>query len=91
MPVKKGTKFSEETRRRMSEAHKAFYEENEVSEEHRQKMSNSMKAFWENIDTLKQSNSALKDLKIEDAVTDLAGLPLHDGAIKYYKEVGVLK
>ena len=49
------------------------------------------KAFWENIDTLKQSNSALKDLKIEDAVTDLAGLPLHDGAIKYHKEVGVLK
>ena len=32
-----------------------------------------------NIDTLKQSNSALKDLKMEDAVTDLAGLPLHDG------------
>ncbi|AOY77907.1 TAXI family TRAP transporter solute-binding subunit [Clostridium formicaceticum] len=49
------------------------------------------KSFWENIDTLKQSNNALKDLTIEDAVTDLAGLPLHDGAIKYYKEVGVLK
>ncbi|SDL13419.1 TAXI family TRAP transporter solute-binding subunit [Natronincola ferrireducens] len=49
------------------------------------------KSFWENIDTLKQSNNALKDLKIEDAVTDLAGLPLHDGAIKYYKEVGILK
>ena len=30
------------------------------------------------------------NLKIEDAVTDLAGLPLHEGAIKYYKEVGVL-
>jgi len=43
----------------------------------------------ENIDTLKQSNSALKDMKIEDAVTDLAGLPLHDGAIKYYKEMGL--
>ncbi|MEW9125070.1 MAG: TAXI family TRAP transporter solute-binding subunit [Thermotaleaceae bacterium] len=49
------------------------------------------KSFWENIDTLKQSNSALKNITIEDAVTDLAGLPLHDGAIKYYKEVGVLK
>lgn len=49
------------------------------------------KSFWENIETLKQSNNALKSLKIEDAVTDLAGLPLHDGAIKYYKEVGVLE
>lgn len=49
------------------------------------------KTFWENIETLKQSNNALKDLKIEDAVTDLAGLPLHEGAIKYYKEVGALK
>ena len=48
------------------------------------------KTFWENIDTLKQSNNSLKNLKIEDAVTDLAGLPLHEGAIKYYKEVGVL-
>ncbi len=49
------------------------------------------KSFWENIDTLKQSNNALKNVKIEDAVTDLAGLPLHEGAIKYYKEVGVLE
>jgi len=57
MPVKKGTKFSEETRRRMSEAHKAFYEENEVSEEHRQKMSNSMKAFWENIKKLQEKEN----------------------------------
>ena len=48
------------------------------------------KTFWENIDTLKETNNALKDMKIEDAVKDLAGLPLHDGAIKYYREVGVL-
>ncbi|SES63318.1 hypothetical protein SAMN05660297_00008 [Natronincola peptidivorans] len=48
------------------------------------------KSFWENIDTLKQSNSALRNMKIEDAVTDLAGLPLHDGAIRYYEEVGIL-
>ncbi len=47
------------------------------------------KSFWENIDALKQSNSALKGIEIEDAVTDLAGLPLHDGAIKYYKEMGL--
>lgn len=49
------------------------------------------KAFWENIETLQSTNNALKGMKIEDAVEDLAGLPLHDGAIKYYKEVGVIK
>lgn len=30
-------------------------------------------------------------MKVEDAVEDLAGLPLHDGAIKYYKEIGILE
>lgn len=49
------------------------------------------KTFWENIDTLKETNNALKDMKVEDAVEDLAGLPLHDGAIKYYKEIGILE
>lgn len=49
------------------------------------------KAFWENIETLKSTNNALKTMTIEDAIEDLAGLPLHDGAIKYYKEIGVLK
>lgn len=49
------------------------------------------KTFWENIETLQASNTALKDIKIEDATEDLAGLPLHDGAIKYYKEVGIIK
>lgn len=49
------------------------------------------KTFWENIEQLKQSNPALKDVSIEKAVTDIADVPLHKGAIKYYKEVGVLK
>lgn len=49
------------------------------------------KSFWENIDSLKSSNSALQTMAIEDATEDLAGLPLHDGAIRYYKEVGVLE
>jgi len=49
------------------------------------------KAFWENIETLKTSNNALKNIKVEEAISDLAGLPLHDGAIKYYKEIGVVK
>ena len=33
----------------------------------------------------------MKDISLEGAVTDLAGIPLHPGAAKYYKEVGVLK
>lgn len=49
------------------------------------------KAFWENLEELQASNASLKGISIDQAVTDLADIPLHDGAIKYYKEVGVLK
>ena len=35
--------------------------------------------------------SALKGLKAEDAVKDISNMPLHPGAAKYYKEIGVLK
>ncbi|MDO4710499.1 MAG: TAXI family TRAP transporter solute-binding subunit [Peptostreptococcaceae bacterium] len=49
------------------------------------------KAFWENLETLKASNASLQGISIEQAVTDLADLPLHEGAIRYYKEVGVLE
>lgn len=49
------------------------------------------KTLWENIDTLSESQNILKSCSVEDAVTDLAGLPIHDGAARYYKEIGVLK
>ncbi|MBQ4418067.1 MAG: C4-dicarboxylate ABC transporter substrate-binding protein, partial [Synergistaceae bacterium] len=49
------------------------------------------KTFWENIDELGQAQANLKGLKASEAVKDIAGLPLHSGAAKYYKEVGVLK
>lgn len=49
------------------------------------------KAFWENIDELKTNHSFLKDLNIEDALKDIADLPLHKGAEKYYREIGILK
>ena len=52
---------------------------------------NLTKTFWENIDTLAETNSVLKGVTVEDAVTDLAGLPLHEGAERYYKEIGVLE
>ncbi len=45
------------------------------------------KVFWENIDTLGETNKSLKNVKIEDALKDLANLPVHPGALKYYEEV----
>ena len=49
------------------------------------------KSFWTNIDQLGKSQKNLKGLKPEDAVKDIANVPLHKGAEKYYKEIGVLK
>lgn len=49
------------------------------------------KTFWEHVDELAATNSGLKGITVEGAVTDLAGLPIHDGAAKYYKEIGVLE
>lgn len=48
------------------------------------------KVMYENLDSLTSVHSALKDLTVAGAVENLAGLPLHDGAAQYYKEVGVL-
>lgn len=49
------------------------------------------RTFWENIDQLGQAQSSLMGLTPEDAVKDIANLPLHDGAARYYTEIGVLK
>ncbi|MGI6694721.1 MAG: TAXI family TRAP transporter solute-binding subunit [Christensenellales bacterium] len=51
---------------------------------------NLTKTMYENIDNLKKVHNALKDLTVEKAVQNLAGLPIHDGALKYYKEAGVI-
>ena len=48
------------------------------------------KTLWENIDELGASQSSLRGLSAEEAVRDIAGLPLHDGAKRYYSEIGVL-
>lgn len=49
-----------------------------------------VKTFWEHIESLAERFPALSGVTIENAVTDLAGIPLHDGAIQYYREMGVL-
>lgn len=48
------------------------------------------KTFWENIDALGEAQGNLKGLTPEEAVKDIADLPLHAGAERYYKEIGVL-
>jgi len=48
------------------------------------------KLMFENLDRLANSHSAAKSIKLETATKGLP-IPLHPGAEKYYKEVGVLK
>ena len=48
------------------------------------------RTFWENIDALGEAQANLKGLTAAEAVKDIADLPLHAGAERYYKEAGVL-
>ena len=48
------------------------------------------RTLWENIGELGESQSSLRGLTPQDAVRDIAGLPLHEGAQLYYREIGVL-
>lgn len=47
------------------------------------------KYLWEHIDELTPLHAALADMKLED-VKDIADLPIHPGALRYYQEVGIL-
>ena len=48
------------------------------------------KALWENLDALVAAHAAGKAIKKESALTGMP-VPLHPGAEKYYREVGLLK
>lgn len=48
------------------------------------------KTFWEHIEELGDTQKPLRHLTPKEAVNDIANLPLHPGAAKYYKEIGVL-
>ncbi|MGO1298940.1 MAG: TAXI family TRAP transporter solute-binding subunit [Vibrio sp.] len=52
---------------------------------------NVAKAVFENFSTFKRLHPAFAHLKKEDMVTNGISIPLHPGAVKYYKEVGLLK
>ena len=49
-----------------------------------------VKTIYENLDDIKATNSAAVGMSIETAL-DGVGIPIHPGAEKYYKEVGLLK
>lgn len=50
---------------------------------------NLTKTFFENLDNLKTVHPFLKDVTIETATQDIAGLELHEGAKKYYDEMNI--
>jgi len=49
------------------------------------------KCFWENQDIVKKSHAVMRNIDVRNAVTDLADIPLHPGAARYYKEIGVIQ
>lgn len=49
------------------------------------------RTFWENIDSITSDAPWAKVLNLEYAAQSLADMPLHPGAERYYREVGVLK
>ena len=51
---------------------------------------NIVKAVFENFDSFKQLHPAFSVLKKEEMIKDGLSAPLHKGAIKYYKEVGLM-
>ena len=50
---------------------------------------NVVKAVFENFDQFKKLHPAFSVLKKEEMIKDGLSAPLHDGAVKYYKEAGL--
>ncbi len=51
---------------------------------------NIVKAVFENFDDFKKLHPAFVVLKKEEMIKDGLSAPLHDGAVKYYKEAGLM-
>ena len=49
------------------------------------------KVFWENWDSLTENFAALRAADPAKACEDLAGVPLHNGAARYYREIGLIQ
>ncbi|RBW50139.1 TAXI family TRAP transporter solute-binding subunit [Marinobacter sp. F3R11] len=50
-----------------------------------------VRAVFENFDSFKRLHPAFANLKKEEMVSDALSAPLHPGAVKYYKEAGLIK
>lgn len=50
-----------------------------------------VKAVFENFDSFKRLHPAFETLKKEEMVSDALSAPLHPGAVKYYKEAGLME
>ena len=48
------------------------------------------KALYDNLDALHAANAAAKAIKRDNAIAGMR-VPLHPGAERYYREVGVIK
>ena len=48
------------------------------------------KVFWENWDNLTEAHAALRAADPKLACEDLAGVPLHEGSARYYREIGLI-
>jgi len=64
-----------------------FCADSKVSEDQVYEMT---KTIWENIDELRSRHAAVGNMVLED-IDNIKGVPLHPGAERYYREVGVLK
>ena len=51
---------------------------------------NVVKAVFENFEDFKKLHPAFANLKKEEMIKDGLSAPLHDGAVKYYKEAGLM-
>lgn len=51
---------------------------------------NITKAFWENLGEITSDAPWAKQLNVEYAVKNIGGMTIHEGAARYYREIGVL-
>jgi uncharacterized protein len=49
------------------------------------------KAVFDNLEEFKKLHPALANLKPEDMIKNGLSAPLHEGAVRYYKEKGWMK
>ncbi len=52
---------------------------------------NMTKTFWENIDQVTSDAPWAKQLNVEFAAKNIGGMTVHEGAARYYREIGVLE